>query len=96
MKKDNQQSLGDAIRSFLAAHNLEDKYLETEIYNRWDELAGREINVKTRKVAFKEGVLIVFLSSSTLRRELSLRKTAMMEKLNQRLRGAPVKDIILK
>ena len=48
MKKDNQQSLGDAIRSFLAAHNLEDKYLETEIYNRWDELAGREINVKTR------------------------------------------------
>ncbi|MGB0176612.1 MAG: DUF721 domain-containing protein [Owenweeksia sp.] len=96
MKKDNQQSLGDAIRSFLAAHNLEDKYLETEIFNRWDELAGREINVKTRKVTFREGVLTVFLTSSTLRQELSMRRAEMKEHLNQRLRSAPVRELVFK
>ncbi|MEQ9262740.1 MAG: DUF721 domain-containing protein [Owenweeksia sp.] len=96
MKKDNQQSLGDAIRSFLAAHNLEDKYLETEIYSRWDELAGRAINVKTRKVNFREGVLTVFLSSATLRQELSMRRAEMIERLNQRIRNSPVRELVFK
>lgn len=91
--KRNEQSLGEVIKSFLAANGLEDKMLETEIYQRWDELAGREVNVKTKKVQLKNAVLTVFLSSSVLRNELSMNKSLFLERLNQRLKGRPLKDI---
>ena len=58
--KRNEQSLGEAIRSFLSANGMEEKILETEIYQRWDDLAGRDVNVKTRKVELKNGLLTVF------------------------------------
>ncbi len=91
--KRNEQSLGEAIRSFLAANGMEEKMLETEIYQRWDDLAGRDVNVKTRKVELKNGLLTVFLTSSVLRNELSMNRSIFLERLNQRLKGRPIKDI---
>lgn len=91
--KRNEQNLGEAIRSFLAANGLEDKMLETEIYQRWDDLAGRDVNVKTKKVHLKNGALTVFLTSSVLRNELSMNKSLFLERLNQRLKGRPIKTI---
>ena len=60
MKKSNELSLGEAIRAFLKVNDLDDKLLETEIYARWEELAGKAINLKTSKLSFREGVLTVF------------------------------------
>lgn len=91
--KRNEQNLGEAIRSFLAANGLEDKMLETEIYQRWDDLAGRDVNVKTKKVQLKNGALTVFLTSSVLRNELSMNRSLFLERLNQRLKGRPIKSI---
>lgn len=87
MKKSNELSLGDAIRAFLKVNDLDEKLLETEMYARWEELAGRAINLKTSKLAFKDGVLTVFLTSSVLRNELSLRKSGLLEHINQRMAG---------
>lgn len=87
MKKSNELSLGEAIRAFLKVNDLDDKLLETEIYARWEELAGKAINLKTSKLNFREGVLTVFLTSSVLRNELSLKKTRLMEHINQRMAG---------
>lgn len=92
MKK-NEQSLGEAIKSFLSANGLGEKLLETEIYQRWDELAGRDVNVKTKKVLLKNGCLTVFLTSSVLRSEMSMNKTVFLERLNQRLKDRPLKSI---
>ncbi len=87
MKKSNELSLGDAIKAFLKVNDLDEKLLETEMYARWEELAGKSINLKTSKISFKDGVLTVFLTSSVLRNELSLRKSGLMEHINQRMRG---------
>lgn len=94
--KRNEQSLGEAIQAFLAANGLQEKLLEKEIYQSWDSLAGRDVNVKTKKVELKDGVLSVFLSSSVLRNELSMNKTLFLERINQRLKGRPIKSIEFK
>lgn len=96
MKRDNELSIGDAIRGFLRANQLDDKLLETEIYQRWEELAGREINLKTKKVRFQKGELSVFLSSSVVRQELSMRKEEFRAELNMRLKGRPVRKLHLR
>lgn len=88
MKKSNELSLGDAIKAFLKHNDLDEKLLETEIYARWEELAGRAINLKTSKVTLHQRVLSVYLTSSVLRNELSMRKTVLLERINQRLGAA--------
>ena len=94
MKKSNEMSLGDAIKAFLKSNSLEEKLLETEIYARWEELAGQAINNRTNKVKLSDGVLSVYVSSSVLRNELSLRKTELLERINQRLMGkTTIKDL---
>ncbi|MDZ7846024.1 MAG: DUF721 domain-containing protein [Owenweeksia sp.] len=85
MKKDNEMKLGEAIQLFLKRNGLEEKLLETEIYGRWEELVGRGINSKTRKVELRDGVLHVLLTSSVLRNELRMRRSVLLESINQRL-----------
>lgn len=94
MKKSNEMSLGDAIQAFLKTNELDEKLLETEIYARWEELAGRAVNNRTNKVKLDKGVLSVYVNSSVLRNELSLSKTGLLERINQRLMGkATIKDL---
>lgn len=87
MKKSNELSLGDAIKAFLKVNDLDDKLLETEMYARWEELAGRAINLKTSKIIYREGILTIFVTSSVLRNELSMRKSGLLEHINQRMMG---------
>ncbi len=97
MRRKNEQTLGEAIQQFLKVNDLDEKLLETEIYARWEELAGRAINLKTKKVTLRNAVLTVHLSSSVLRNELMLRKTELLDKINQRLAGkAQMTDLIFR
>jgi len=96
MKKSNELSLKEAIQHFLKANGLDERLLEKEIYARWEELAGKSVNDKTKKLRLQEGVLTVYLMSSTLRRELSLRKSGLITHLNQRIKGQPIKEIMFK
>lgn len=96
MKKSNEQSLGEVIQEFLKANNLSEKFLETEIYARWEELVGRAVNLKTRKVIFNNGVLTVFLTSAVVRNELSINKTSFVNKINSRIKGSPIQEIQFK
>ncbi len=96
MKKSNELSLKEAIQHFLKAHELDEKLLEKEIYARWEELAGKSVNDKTKQIKLNDGVLTVYLLSSTLRKELSMRKTALITHLNHRLKGEPVKDVVFR
>ena len=90
MKKSNEMSLGDAIKAFLKVNDLDEKLLEKEIYARWEELAGTTINNRTTKVTYRNGMLTVFVNSSVLRNELSMKRTALLEKVNLKLRGKVV------
>ncbi len=85
VKKNNEQSLGEALKLFLKSTGMEEKVIETEIYGRWEELAGRAINLKTKKVRLQGDTLTVYLSSSVLRNELNLRRTELLERINHRL-----------
>lgn len=94
MKKSNEMSIGDAIKAFLKTNDLDEKLLETEIYARWEELAGQAINNRTTKVKLQNGVLTVYVTSSVLRNELSLRRSELLERINQRLMGkATIKEL---
>ncbi len=93
MNRDNEQSLRDVLRGFIANHHYQDRWWETEIRQRWEELAGKEIDLKTQRIRFRQGKLTIFLKSSVLRAELQQRRSAFLTNLNQRLRERPVKEL---
>jgi predicted nucleic acid-binding Zn ribbon protein len=93
MKKSNQQSLGDAIREFLRTHRLEEKITETRIAASWEKVMGKNITRYTRKLELKNKVLIVYLTSSVLRSELSYGKTKIMEMINREAGEEAVSEI---
>lgn len=94
MKKSNEVSLGEAISEFLKRNKLDEKLMETEIYARWEELVGRSVNLKTQSVKLKNNNLVVKITSSVLRKELSMRKSAILEQINSRLMGRYVLEDI--
>ena len=95
-RDDNEESISAVLKRFMQHNNLEDKMLETEIYQRWEELAGKAVNLKTSHIYFRKGVLTVKLTSATIRNEMHLRKTQLMENINMRLKGRPVRELVFK
>ena len=85
-------SIGDAIKEFIKEHKLDDKFLERRIAEAWHSMLGPQIGELTREIRFAEGVLTISLTSSVLRKELSLSADKVMKALNTQL-GA---DVIVK
>lgn len=94
--KQNQHTLGEAIRSFLKRYQLDERLYETELHLRWGELVGSSIEAHTQRLHFKNGILTVYLRSPALRQELILRKAGLLEHINVRLRKQKVKDLIVR
>ncbi len=97
MKKSNEQSLGDAIRSFIKQHELDGKLAEAEVVAAWSKVLGPAIDRRTKRIRMERGgVIYVDLDSSTLRNELSMQRTKLCAALNESIGREIVKEIHLK
>lgn len=96
MKKSNEQSLGDAIKSFLKHHELNGKLAEAEVVAAWSKVLGPAIDRRTTKIRLAEGgVVHVTLTSSSLRQELSMQRTKLVDALNESIGKTIVSQVIL-
>lgn len=92
----NEVTLKQAINQLIESYQLRGKLTETQLNDSWEEIMGKVIAKYTRSLQLNNGRLVVKLSSSVLRQELTYKKSEMVERLNERLGGELVKDIILK
>lgn len=81
-KKDNQQPLGDALRSFIKDHRLQDGLDQVQAVEAWGRVMGPGVAKYTRKVRLQDTTLHVYLDSSVLREELSLGTSRIIEMMN--------------
>lgn len=94
MNHSNEQSLGEVIRAFLKSCRLEDKVRETRILSSWEHIMGKNIARYTSRLELKKGTLIIHLNSSTLRNELSMAKSKIIDMINAEA-GEQVVDKII-
>ncbi len=94
-KKDNQQSLGDALRSFITKHDLKGGLDQVRAAEAWTEVMGPGVANYTRKVRLQGSTLIVSLDSSVLREELSLGTSRILEMMNEALGAELIEKIRL-
>lgn len=88
--------LSDVVRAELNTLGLAERLREAEIWRLWPEIVGPAIATRAMPLRIIKGVLTVAVSSGPWKQELSFLKVAMIEKLNNRLGGDVVRDILLR
>ncbi len=88
-------TIGDALKGFMKANNLDKGIEKIDAQNAWFAIMGQAIEAYTKSVELQNSTLIVRLSSSTLREELSYGKSKIITNINEYLRKEVVKELIL-
>ena len=95
-RKSNQKSLGEIIQDFLKQSGWERKLDEVNIMTEWDKVLGPSLAKYTEEVFIKNKKLYIRLNSSTLRQELSYKKSEIVKDLNAAVGKDVINDIVLK
>jgi predicted nucleic acid-binding Zn ribbon protein len=96
-KRDKEMTpLKEAIERLLKVYKISDKMDEITLRKEWEELMGKAISNKTKRLELRKRVLIIQIESSVLRHELSFAKEKLKESLNRKLKRRAVDEIIFR
>jgi len=88
--------LSDVVRVELTAIGLAERLKEAEIWRLWPEVVGKTVAARATPLRIIKGTLTVAVSSGPWKQELTFLKGMMIEKLNERLGGEVVREIVLR
>ncbi len=88
--------LSDLLEEGLAGSGLAGRLREVGIWRVWPEVVGAAIASRAQPLRIINGTLTVTVSSGPWMQELIYLKSMMIAKLNAKLGGDVVKDIILR
>ena|SRR3989337_4407387 len=93
-KKNEFQSVGQAIRDMLNTYRLTNKFDEANIIESWERIVGKPIASRTKKIYIKNKVLFVEFDSPTMRHDFSLHKAAVIELFRKEFGAGVITEII--
>lgn len=88
--------LAEVLHDELKGLGLAERLREAEIWRLWPAAVGPAISSRAQPLRIINGTLTVAVSSGPWMQELSFLKGMIREKLNERLGGEIVKEIVLK
>lgn len=88
--------LSDLMPEALSGLGLSERLREAEIWRLWPEIVGQAIATQAQPLRIIGGTLTVAVSSGPWMQELTYLKAMMKSKLNDRLGGEVVKEIVLR
>ncbi len=95
-KRNNEfSSIKDIMQDVLQENKLQKGMDLVAIKEAWVEVMGKGVNSYTKDIQYKNGMLIVKLTSSVLREELSYGKDKIMHLLNENLHKTLIKSVRL-
>ncbi len=93
---DESKHIKDLIEAMRKEQRLKKGLQKAGVKQLWTELWGEHIAHYTQKVVFMNGILTVYLNSSTLREEMSRQKNKIISQMNEKLGEEAIKKIVLK
>lgn len=92
----NEASISEVIDAIIQKNNLEKGLNAVSAENAWKNIMGNGVNSYTQEVVLKNNTLMVSLTSSILRNELSLGKEKIIAMLNEELGKEIIENIIFR
>ena len=96
MSEPNQSTVGELIKAFYEEHRGPGYLDEVKIIKGLNGVVGPFIAQYTKDLFIKDGVLLVRLSSDSLRTELGYSKSLLLKNLNNLVGYDLLKDIVFK
>jgi predicted nucleic acid-binding Zn ribbon protein len=96
MRRSKTITLAEAVNDYIKEMNLGEKLSEITVINSWEEIVGKAISSRTKKIFIKDHVLYVQLNSSVVRNELLMLREALREQLNKKAGSEIIRDIVLR
>jgi hypothetical protein len=96
MKKKNDLSLQEAMRSMLTEYRLKSQLDETRVRMLWEKLMGKTIATYTSNIAVKKNVLHLTILSAPLKHELSFAKDKIKTLLNEEMGEDYIQDVVIR
>jgi predicted nucleic acid-binding Zn ribbon protein len=96
LKYSNDQSLGSAIKEFLHAYRLEEKFNQTKLLHSWEKVVGKMVAMHTKELHIRNKVLFVRIDSPALRNELSYARETIVKSLNDEVNAEVIDDVVFK
>ena len=84
-RKEEHQSLSDALKEFIKDNRLEGGLDQVRAGEAWTRVMGPGVSTYTLKVRLDGSTLIVYLKSAVLREELSLGASRIIQMMNEDL-----------
>lgn len=94
-KENDSYSIKDILPDFLRENNLQKGIDQVSVKEIWNEVMGKGIMSYTDEIQLKGNTLIVRLTSSTLREELSYGKEMIINRINIALGKDLIKNLRL-
>ena len=94
-RKSEFASIKDIMQDVLGENKLQKGIDLVAIKEAWVEVMGNGVNSYTKDIQFKNGILLVKLTSSVLREELSYGKDKIIHLLNENLHKTLIKSVKL-
>ncbi len=96
MRRSNTQKLGEVIKDYLKETNIDKKLTEIHLINSWEEIVGKEIARRTKKIYIRNEKLFVHFTSSVVRNELLLHRETIRTRMNEQAGEELITEIVLK
>jgi predicted nucleic acid-binding Zn ribbon protein len=96
MRRTRTVLIGELVDDLFRDPVIRRNIAEGRLPETWAEVAGPGVASCTEKVAFKNGVLTVRISSSVVRHEVFMRRTLLRDELNRRTGTPLVRELIVK
>lgn len=95
-KRENDSfSVKDLMKSFIKENNLSKGMQKMKIEESWEKLMGQGVASYTESVQLQNKTLIIKLTSSVLREELSYGKEKIIKMLNEEMGEQTVSKLLL-
>lgn len=87
--------IGQAINELLNSYHIKSKFDAANIVGSWERLVGKPIAKRTKKVFIKDKVLFVHIESASMKHDISLHKSHIVEIFQKEFGADVVREIVL-
>ncbi|MCI0522752.1 MAG: DUF721 domain-containing protein [Bacteroidales bacterium] len=95
MRRNRTITLKEALEELIKEYRLAPKLKEASVINIWENVTGRAIAARTKKIYIREGVLHIYLSSAVVKNELMMLRESLMQQINSKAGEDVVTQIVI-
>lgn len=95
-RKSEETSLREVLKEVMSHNKLEGGLEKVRVKEAWNKVLGASIQKYTQNISFNRGTLTVYLTSATMRQELSYGTQKIIDLINEEMGTNTVEKLVLR